>query len=131
MQKIVSVSFPGNKRVDVEMDGTIIKTDQKKVAGGDESAPEPFQLFLASLASCAGIYAVQFCHARNIDTSAMSLTMACDFDPEVKRFTKMTLDLKLPGDFPENLKPAIIRSMDLCAVKKHIVNPPEFEIITS
>ena len=61
----------------------------------------------------------------------MSLTMACDFDPEVKRYTQMTLDLKLPNDFPENLKPAIIRAMDLCTVKKHLVNPPEFQIKTS
>ena len=61
----------------------------------------------------------------------LEITMACDFDPEIKRYTKMTLNLKLPAEFPENLKPAIIRAMDLCAVKKHIVNPPEFQILTS
>ncbi|MBW2050564.1 MAG: osmotically inducible protein OsmC, partial [Deltaproteobacteria bacterium] len=51
----VEVSFPGGKRVDAQIGGFTIKTDQSRDNGGDESAPEPFQLFLASIATCAGI----------------------------------------------------------------------------
>lgn len=34
------------------------------------------------------------------------------------------IDLKLPPGFPERYKKAILKSMDLCTVKRHIVHPP-------
>ncbi len=128
MSTTVEVSFPGGKRVDAKIGDKIIKTDQPVKEGGEGSAPEPFRLFLASIATCAGGYALEFCRARNIPTDGMALTMTCDFDPEVKRYRKMTIDLKLPDGFPKKHEAAIVRSMDLCAVKRHILNAPEFEI---
>ncbi len=131
MAKIIDVSFPGGKVVDARIGETVIKTDQSVKNGGDASAPEPFQLFLASIATCVGIYALEFCLARKLSLDGLSLRMICDRDPEVKRYTRMTIDLRLPEEFPEKLVAAIIRSMNLCAVKKHINNAPEFIIQTS
>ena len=128
MPKIIDVSFPGGKRVDARIGETVIKTDQSLKNGGEGSAPEPFQLFLASIATCAGIYALEFCLARKLSLERLSLRMSCDRDPEVKRYTRMTIDLRLPEGFPEKLVPAIIRSMNLCAVEKHIIDSPEFII---
>jgi ribosomal protein S12 methylthiotransferase accessory factor len=129
MSKIIEVSFPGGKRVDADMGGTIVRTDQPERSGGEGSAPEPFQLFLASIATCAGIYALGFCQARNIPTNEMKFTMTCDFDVNVNRYTKMNFNLKLPPEFPEKLIGAVKRSIDLCAVKRHMIEPPEFEIL--
>lgn len=128
MSKVIDVTFPGGLRVDAKIGETLIPTDQPVAAGGDDSAPQPFELFLASLATCAGVYALSFCRSRQVDTEGMTLTMSCDFDPEVKRYTRMKFHLKLPEGFPEKHKESVIRSMDLCTVKKHIVNAPEFEI---
>ena len=129
MSKVIEVSFPGGKRVDAHFGNTVVRTDQPEEYGGEGSAPEPFQLFLASIATCGGIYALGFCQARNIPTDKMKFNMTCDFDPEVKRYTKMTFNLKLPPEFPEKLIGAIKRSIDMCAVKRHIVDSPEFEIL--
>ncbi|MBN1895459.1 OsmC family protein [bacterium] len=128
MGKIIKVNFPGGKRVDAVIGDQLIRTDQSKMSGGDGSAPEPFQLFLASIATCAGIYALHFCQTRNIPVDGMDLTMDCEYDPEEKRYKDMKISLKLPAGFPEQFKPAIIRSMDLCAVKKHMIKPPSFQI---
>jgi ribosomal protein S12 methylthiotransferase accessory factor len=43
---------------------------------------------------------------------------------------KIRMKLTLPPDFPEKYKPAIIKAVDLCYVKKHLHEPPEFETIT-
>jgi ribosomal protein S12 methylthiotransferase accessory factor len=43
---------------------------------------------------------------------------------------KIRMKLTLPPDFPEKYKPAIIKAMNLCYVKKHLHEPPEFETIT-
>jgi len=128
---VLDVSFPGGKRVDAKMGEFVIKSDQPAFYGGDGSAPEPFQLFLASIATCAGIYALSFCQSRRINTDSMSLTMECAWDEEKKRYQKFSIDLKLPEGFSEKYKKAVIKSMDLCAVKKHMIDPPEFEITTS
>lgn len=128
MGKIIEVSFPGNKKVDAKIGEQIIKTDQSLLNGGDGSAPEPFQLFLTSIAACAGIYALNFCQTRNLSTDGLGLVMECDFDQEAKQYTKMKLQLKLPRDFPDKYRMGIQRAMDLCSVKRHIINSPEFEI---
>ena len=131
MGKTIEVSFPGGKKVDGKIENMIIKTDQPIKDGGEGTAPEPFHLFLASIATCAGIYALDFCQAREIETQDMTLTMNCEFDPSGRVCQKLSIDLRVPTGFPEKYKKAIVRTMDLCSVKKHIMNPPEFEIKTS
>jgi len=130
VNKVIAVKFAGGKKVDVEIGETIVKTDQSRENGGEGSAPEPFDHFLASIAACAGIYALEFCSARDIATEGMGLRMICRRDQKLKRYTEMTLELTLPRDFPEKFCRAIVRAMNLCTVKRHIVNPPEFEIKT-
>jgi len=131
MIKTVEVTFPGGKKVDAKIGETVVRTDQPKAKGGDDSAPNPFILFLSSIATCTGFFALDFCQSRDIETKDMQLTMDCDFNQETKHYDKITLTLKLPSDFPEKYKSAIIRAMDLCAVKRHLKEPPEFVIKTN
>lgn len=128
MTKIIKISFPGGKRVDAYVDDMHIRTDQSRKRGGDGSAPEPFQLFLASIATCAGIYAWQFCQTRHLSTEGLDLKMRCEFDPAQKRYRELALILKLPEGFPEQHKESIVRAIDLCAVKKHIIDAPAFRV---
>ena len=62
----MDIRFPGGKKVDAVYKGFTVKTDQPRGEGGDGSAPEPFDLFLASIGTCAGIYALSFCQARGV-----------------------------------------------------------------
>ena len=71
----LNVLFPGGKRVDVEVGGFTIPTDQLVADGGDGSAPPPFFLFLGSIATCAGIYALIFGQRRELATQGLGLTM--------------------------------------------------------
>lgn len=131
MEKHINVFFPGGKRVDATINGMTVYTDQYPEQGGEGSAPEPFELFLASLGTCAGVYALDFCITRGISTDEMSISMKCSFDDATHRCEKVELDLAVAPDFPEHYRNAVIRSMDLCSVKKHIVNPPVMELKTS
>jgi putative redox protein len=126
----MTVTFPGGKRVDAIYDGFTIKTDQSPKDGGEGSAPQPFDLFLASIATCAGIYVKGYCDARKIPTDSLGLEMRIERDHEQHRIGKLVLEIKLPEGFPEKHREAVIRAADLCAVKKHILNPPRFEIRT-
>lgn len=124
----IHVTFPGNLRVEANIGEFVIPTDQPVKSGGDNSAPSPFVLFAGSIATCAGYFAVKFCRTRELDTTGMKLSLKYDWDSEQKRYPKMSIELTLPEGFPEKYHSAILRAMDQCVVKQHILNPPEFEI---
>lgn len=119
----LAISFPGGKRVDVAVGRHVLKTDQSAAHGGDGSAPEPFELFLASLGACAGIYALGFCQARGLSTEGLSLTQRNDFAPDGS-LARVDLELSLPRDFPEKYRAAIVRAIEGCKVKKTLFAPP-------
>jgi putative redox protein len=126
----MNIYFPGGKRVYADYGGFTIETDQPVRGGGDDSAPAPFDLFLASIGTCAGIYALGFMQQRGIDPEGSQLIMRSHFDPSIGLISKIDLELELPPDFPEKYRDAIVNAMNLCAVKKHMHRPPAFDITT-
>lgn len=126
--KDITVSFPGGKRVDACYDGRTVHTDQSVKNGGEGSAPEPFDLFFVSMATCVGIYVLEFCTARNLSTDGLGVRLCSKFDPDQKRYASICIDIALPDGFPEKYRGAIHRTANLCTVKKHILTPPEFQI---
>jgi ribosomal protein S12 methylthiotransferase accessory factor len=43
---------------------------------------------------------------------------------------KVELEIQVPPDFPAKYHESLIRSAELCAVKKHIETPPQFDVFT-
>jgi putative redox protein len=123
------VDFPGGARVDAHFGDYTVMTDQPRQGGGEGSAPTPFALFLASLATCAGIYVLGFCKQRGLSTEGIRIVQSAQRDPASGLMGKITIEIQTPPDFPEKYLPSLIRSAELCAVKKHMENPPQFEVI--
>jgi putative redox protein len=129
----MKITFPGGKKVNAEMAGVVIPTDQPLEDGGEGTAPSPFMYFLASLGTCAGIYVLSFCQQRHIETEGMSIAQQMEFETDEtgrKKLSKLTLDIMLPPGFPEKYRNAIVKTAELCTVKKVISDPPEFVINT-
>jgi ribosomal protein S12 methylthiotransferase accessory factor len=123
----MNLNFPGGVAVEAVWKGHTIRTDQPAPHGGD-SAPAPFDLFLASIATCAGFYALRFCQERQLPTEGLALSMDFDKNPETKMISTIRIRLTPPKDFPEKYNAAIVRAMDTCAVKRHILDAPAFEV---
>lgn len=128
MKQSLAVSFPGGKKVDVDLGGVKIKTDQPSSHGGEGSAPEPFDLFLASLASCAGIFALGFCQARELATEGLAIHLDWDSEDKPPFAAKVIFRVALPQGFPEKYRASMVRAIEQCKVKYYIHNPPEFSI---
>ncbi len=128
----ITITFPGGKKVNAEVNGMIIPTDQPKLQGGDNSAPSPFAHFLSSIGTCAGIYVLSFCQERKIPTDRISITERLEYSTEdgKSKLSTIVLDINVPPDFPEKYRNALIKVADQCAVKKAMMNPPRFEIKT-
>ena len=126
MAKTIAVSFPGGKRLAARVDQHTVFTDQAEDEGGGGTAPSPFDLFLASIATCSAYYALGFSEKRDIDTSGMALTLHCEYDEAAHRYPRIEMTLTLPPDFPAKYENAVLKAMEACFVKKHIVDAPEF-----
>jgi ribosomal protein S12 methylthiotransferase accessory factor len=124
------IDFPGGDRVDAHFGPYTVMTDQPAPGGDAAAAPTPFAVFLASIGACAGIYALGFCRQRGLPTSGLRILQHMHAEPQTGMIEKITLEITLPADFPEKYRPAIIHAVELCKVKKHLQQPPAFEITT-
>ena len=120
------IDFPGGSRVDAHFNNFTVATDQPPAA----SAPTPFAVFLSSIGTCAGIYVLGFCQQRGIPTDGLRIVQHVNSNPLTHMVDKISLEIQVPPAFPEKYLPAMIKSAELCAVKKHFERPPLFEIYT-
>ena len=128
MEREMKVTFPGGMRVDAEYKGRVIQTDQPVYQGGGGEAPAPFDLFLASIATCSGFYVLAFCKKRGISVENASVVMRTEKNPESKMIEKISIEVQLPPEFPEKYTNAVLKAVDACTVKAHMVEPPAFEL---
>lgn len=120
------IDFPGGSRVDAHFRNFTVPTDQPPVA----SAPMPFDVFLASIGTCAGIYVLGFCQQRGLPTEGIRLTQRVYRDPSSGMVSRIDLEIQVPPTFPEKYLPSLVRSAELCAVKKHLEQPPKIDVHT-
>ncbi|MBX7097038.1 MAG: OsmC family protein [Myxococcaceae bacterium] len=121
------VTLPGGRRVDVQVGAHVVHTDQPVSNGGDDTAPSPFELFLASLGACAGIFVQGFCAARKLPTEGIRLVETPSYgDDGVLR--TVSLRLELPAEFPERYREPLERVVSQCSVKKAIAAQPEISV---
>ncbi|MBI5489747.1 MAG: OsmC family protein [Deltaproteobacteria bacterium] len=125
----MEVSFPGGVAVEARFGSFAVRTDQPFDEGGTNAAPSPFSLFFVSIATCAGFYALRFCQVRKIDTAGLGVKMSVD-RPDRGRIRTIRIEVTLPPGFPEKYEGAIVRAIDSCTVKRTILDPPEFEVVT-
>jgi putative redox protein len=118
----MTIEFPGGEQVAARFEGLEVMTSQ------DGSSPAPFDLFLASIGTCAGFYVLRFCRQRGISTDGLRLRQRVLANPGTHMVDRIELDIELPRGFPEQYRDAAIRSAQLCAVKKHLETPPRIEV---
>ena len=122
------IRFNGNKKVSATYKGFTIQTDQPASEGGDDSAPEPFDLFLASLGTCAGVFIAFFCESRKIPTDNIHMVMSFTKNEKAHLMETIDMELILPPEFPEKYRSAVLRAAEQCTVKRTIATPPEIRI---
>ena len=125
------INFPGGARVDASFGPFTVPTDRPPGGGGQASAPTPFALFLSSIGTCAGIYVLGFCRQRGLPTEGIRIVQRVNSNPATGMVDSIDLDIQVPESFPEKYHDSLIRSANLCAVKKHLEHPPEFNVFTS
>ncbi len=121
----IEIGFPGGQKIETRFKGATI------TVGSDiENEPglESLDLFFISLGLCTGKYVMEFCRTRNILYGETKIHLRTQWDEDKKMHTQVLIRIQLPKEFPEKYKNAVIKTVNLCSVKKHIFNPPTFEV---
>ena len=121
----MKIRLKDGRKVEAEVRTFTVLTDQSEKVGGDDTAPNPFELFLASLGTCSGYYVLAFCRKHDISTDGLELDMEFERDEATKLIRKVDIAVHFPPDFPQQYIAACIKSAEQCTVKKHLANPPE------
>ena len=124
----IDIRLGDGRRVEARWDQFTVRTDQGVDSGGEASAPEPFDLFLASFGTCTGHAVLAFCRAREIPTDGMRLVQRMLRDPDRKRLSRIEIEIFLPAGFPEKYQKAVARAAEACSVKKAIQDPPTIAV---
>jgi putative redox protein len=125
----IIVTFPGGKRVDAQVGGHVVRTDQPVTGGGTDAHPTPVALFAASLGTCAGIFVVGFCQKRDLPTDGIRIVERLRY-AEDGALAGVDLDIEVPASFPEKYREALVRVADQCSVKRAIQAQPAFQVRT-
>ncbi len=123
----MEILLSGGKKIDAVWNGHVIHTDQP-TNGGEGSAPTPFDLFLASIGTCVGIFVKGFCDQRGLPSEGIKLVQEMEVNPSTHLISKIRIKILVPPSFPEKYKDALVNVANLCKVKQHIVHPPQFEV---
>jgi len=131
MEMKFDITLVANKKVDAHYRDFTINSDQPIAGGGDNTAPSPFELFLASIGMCTGFYVSAFCQSRSIPTDNIKITQTVVRNDTTHIVEKVMIDINLPPDFPGKYKAAVIKTAQSCSVKKFLDAPPKIQISTN
>jgi len=128
MKKTIEVLFPGGMEIDAKTDGMEIKTDQRERNGGKRAYPEPFEYFLASIATCSGSYAADYCLQHDLAIDGLGMRLHAEWNREKRMMSHFELELAFSSAFTEDHKKAIVKEIEDCTVKRHLREDIQFVV---
>lgn len=125
----MNVEYTGGMRFDAKTRSHTIVVDQPKEGGGKDEGPTPPELFIASLGTCIGVYALWFCQKRKIPYEGMKINInwSKSTTPPA-RIDLIEAKITLPKGCPEEHKIHFIESVGKCLVHNSITQAPEMKI---
>jgi len=117
-----------SKFVDVHIRNAIIRCDNSVVKGGTGRAPNPGTFLYTAVASCAAATAYNYCINNNLPLP-LEVHVQVDESSERSGPGKITFEIMVPADFPNDHLRAVQIAADACWVKRQWLDPPEFETI--
>lgn len=123
----MEITFPDNRGVEARYKDFVIRNGDFE-SWHEGAHPSAFDLFVASIGLCASANVFAFMRARDLDMSCMKIILHKFENEEKRMIDNFTFEVRMPRDLPDKYRKAVVRALDACAVKKHIVETPEFHV---
>ena len=122
----VDVAYVGGEQYEIDMRGHRVRVDQPVGAGGDDLAPTPVELFVASLAGCVAYHAGRYLARHGLDRRGLMVragfTMAVDWPA---RITSIRVEVHPPDGVPADRIAPLAAVVKGCTVHNTLDHPPQ------
>lgn len=122
------VNYLGDAQFEAEARGHKIICDQPLDNGGADEGMTPPEFLLASLATCAGYYAVQYLKTRKLPSEGLTVHISAAKAMQPARLDQFQISIEAPGALEEKDLEGMRRSAEKCLVKITLLNPPAISL---
>jgi uncharacterized OsmC-like protein len=121
--------FVAGEAYEVTVRGHRFMVDQPTDAGGQDSAPTPTELFVASLASCVAFYAGRFLTRHGYGRDGLAVSVAYDMASDrPARVSNIRVMVRVPAGLPPQRWAALRAVVSHCTVHNSLASPPSVTI---
>lgn len=121
----MDVRFVAGEAYEVAVRGHRVLADQPADAGGQDTAPTPTELFVASLATCVAFYAGRYLTRHGYSRDGLAVSAGFDMATDrPARVSRVRLTVTPPADLPADRRPALHAVVSHCTVHNSLAVPP-------
>jgi uncharacterized OsmC-like protein len=125
----MDVRFVAGESYEVSVRGHRVLVDQPADAGGQDTAPTPTELFVASLATCVAFYAGRYLTRHGYSRDGLAVSAGFDMASDrPARVSGIRLTVQAPADLPADRRPALRAVVSHCTVHNSLAFPPPVAI---
>jgi putative redox protein len=125
----MDVRFVAGESYEVSVRGHRVLVDQPEDAGGQDTAPTPTELFVASLATCVAFYAGRYLTRHGYSREGLAVSAGFDMASDrPARVSGIRLTVQAPADLPADRHPALRAVVSHCTVHNSLAFPPPIAI---
>jgi uncharacterized OsmC-like protein len=122
----VEATWQGGYRCLVSARGHEIQVDEPREAGGDDTGPQPSEIFLASLASCFTLALYHVARKRDIALADLCVTATGQY--EGPRFARLSLEVTTTSPRAV-VEPLLERARGVCYVSNTLRTVSDVEVV--
>lgn len=115
-------------KIKFDKSGSIVPFINGKEITMNES---PFLIFLATAGMCSAVYVKAFMQQRGLPIDEVEITQRMNYNQMTNMVKDIDIIVDLPASFPEKYKNTIKNVVAQCPVKRHLAEPPTFNVITN
>ncbi len=123
----VIAQYQGGVKFDVDARGHRIVCDQPVSNGGADEGMTPPEFLLASLASCAGFYAVQYLKARGLPADDLKVRVVAEKALKPARLANFRVEISMRELDPAH-EEGVLRAAKACLIHHTLLGAPQIDV---
>ncbi|MCM8814470.1 MAG: OsmC family protein [Candidatus Omnitrophica bacterium] len=123
----ITVSFVDKCVFEAKVRDHAIKIDLPANLQGTDTGPMPPELFVLSLASCMGYYALFHCRKNKINFNGIKIEADYEKATNPDRVSKISIKILIPG-LAEEHKKGVMEAAKGCLVHQSLIQQPEISV---
>ena len=125
-----TVHYLDGVKFDVSISNHSVVCDQPVENKGTDAGISPPEFLLASLATCAGYYALEYLRTRALPTGGLTVHVAADKLKQPARLGNFRIEITTPP-VESRHEEGVLRAVKSCLIHNTLLNPPAMDVLVN